>query len=309
MPEVTPAPLVYSICPDCGYVGQTVSITNLWGDNFQAGATARITDGITSTDLISVTVVSANQITGVLDLSTLPSGEMMVSYYDVQVTNPDGQSDMAEYKKFQVFSNPEGGCFHWDWPVKVTCNSSVISCTNAIEPDFNVAQIEEGGVITADFGPCDGIVDLVDFPFGDGFDFVFLENSFEPEMGDEGYMLGSIVIELSEDQQKWYEVFHWGDGYMEPLTCTVNSVACDNATNIASFSNDGDGEVDGESIYSSEPIVIDISFLSDFPDPPPDDARYRYVRLKRPYPGCCAEVDTILEPHMNCCTISEQGVE
>jgi hypothetical protein len=307
MPEVTPAPIVWSICPDCGYVGQTVSITNLWGDNFQAGATARITDGITSTDLISVTVVSANQITGVLDLSTLPSGEMVESY-DVQVTNPDGQSGMAEHKKFQVFPNPEGGCFHLDWPVKATCNSSVISCTNAIELDFNVAQIEEGGVITADFGPCDGIVDLVDSAYFDSpFDFGFFEKYDAPD--DNGFRLGSIVIELSQDQQTWYEVFHWGDGYTESPTCTVNSIACDDFTNIAFWSNDGNGEVDGEVIYAPEPIVIDISFLSDFPDPPPDDARYRYVRLSRPYPGCCAEVDAIWEPHMNCCAIREQGVE
>jgi hypothetical protein len=275
-----PAPIVYSITPDNADPQTIVSVTNLSGDNFLSGATARIDNGITSIDLISVTVVSANQIIGTLDLSITAGGP-----YDVQVTNPDLQSGMAA-NAFTV-TIP----ITYSYPITPTCNISVTDCFSSTgAPDGDAAQIGEGGVITLDFGIGNGIMD------GRGYDFVFYEwwNSAPAPTGSVN--LDFIVIELSEDLATWYQVFNWGDSYNSPM---------DDRTNIAAFSNDGDGEVDNEVItatllydWPNPPptgILIDINFLTD-----PPNAQYRYVRLSCPDDGPtndAAQVDAIERLH------------
>jgi hypothetical protein len=222
----------------------------LAGENFQPGATARIDNGITSIDLISVTVVSPNQITGILDLSVAAGGP-----WDVQLTNPDLQSDTAP-NAFTV-TIP----ITYSYPTTLTCSAPMTDCVNAIgPPDDNVAEIDPGGVVTLDFGAGNGIMD------GQGYDFVFYEWD---NLGN--VYLDLIIIELSVDATTWYTSFYWGDGYNSPM---------DDNTNIASYSQDG-SEDDNEQIlpdnlypYPGTGITIDINFLSG-----PPDAQYRYVRL------------------------------
>jgi hypothetical protein len=257
-----PAPIVYSISPDNDDTKSIVSITNLAGENFLSGATARIDNGITSIDLISVTVVSANQITGTLDLSTAAGG-----LWDVQVTNPDLQSGAAP-NAFTVTIPITNS-----YPITPTCNISVTDCLSGTgAPDGDAAQINEGGVITLDFGPGNGIMD------GRGYDFVFYEWY---NAGCTCIELDWIEIELSEDGLTWYPVFNWGDGYNPPM---------DDYTNIVPYSQDGEGDneqIPSASLYGTPPtppnpsgILIDINFLLD-----PPGAQYRYVRLSCPDDG------------------------
>lgn len=235
------------------------------GENFQPGATARIDNGISSIDLISVTVVNANQITGILDLSVAAGGP-----WDVQVTNPDLQSDTAS-NAFTV-TIP----ITYSYPITPTCSALVTDCTNAITPTNNdIAAIDPSGVITLDFGAGNGIMD------GRGYDFVFYE--WENNVNPGNVYLDWIIIELSVDATTWYTAFYWGDGYSSPM---------DDNTNIRSYSNDPGhptypGESDNELIplgdlypYPGTGITIDINFL---PDPP--GAQHRYVRLSCPSGG------------------------
>jgi hypothetical protein len=242
----------------------------LAGENFQPGATARIDNGITSIDLISATVVSANQIIGTLDLSIAAGGP-----WDVQVTNPDSQSDTVP-NAFTV-TIP----ITYSYPTTPTCSAPVTDCLNATgPPNNNIAEIDPGGVITLDFGADNGIMD------GQGYDFVL----YEWNNGGDVY-LDLIIIELSVDATTWYTSFYWGDGY--------NS-STDDSTNIVSYSQDG-SEDDNEQIplddlypYPGTGITIDINFLSD-----PPDAQYRYVRLSSPAGGAGdpAQIDSIERLH------------
>jgi hypothetical protein len=137
-------------------------------------------------------------------------------------------------------------------------------------------------VITVDLGSRDVIMD------GEDDDLVFFEKCEGEdcwESAPNGFVsLGSIVIEISQDQQDWHQVFHWGDNIT------------DTHTNVASYA--AGGEQDGERI---EPwdlfgspgtgIAIDINFPSGLPF----DARYRYVRLSCPVGHDChyTDVDAI----------------
>ena len=82
------APTVTGVTPATGKQGWPVSITNLAGTNFQAGATATLNrtgyPDITGTNVI---VVSATKITCSFDLSGMTAG-----MWNVTVTNPDGKS-------------------------------------------------------------------------------------------------------------------------------------------------------------------------------------------------------------------------
>ena len=202
--------------------------------------------------------------------------------YDLHVTNPDLQSDMAT-DAFTV-TIP----ITYSYGVTSTCSISVTDCSYITgTADDQIAEIQEGGVITLDFGAGNGIMD------GRGYDFVFYEwyNTTCPCV-----MLDWIKIELSEDELTWHTVFNWGDGYNPPM---------DDNTNVASYSQDG-SEVDNENIptailYGTPPnppvpsgILIDINFLSN-----PPDAQYRYVRLSclNDGDGDAAQVDAIERLH------------
>lgn len=265
-----PAPIVYSITPDNGDTESVVSITDLAGENFLPGATARIDNGIRSIELTSVTVISPTRITGTLDLSTVAGGP-----YDVQVTNPDLQSGVAT-NAFTV-TIP----ITYSYPITRTCSPTVGNCDDVMgPPDNQAANLDPGEVITLDFGLGNGIMD------GQGYDFVFYE------WDNGGYVyLDWIMIELSVDATMWYTAFYWGDGYNSPM---------DDNTNIVAYSNDPGGEVDNEQIpiadlypYPGTGITIDIHFLAN-----PPETQYRYVRLSCPAGGGdSAQIDAVERLH------------
>ncbi len=83
-----PTPTVTAIAPKLGYFDEAISFT-VTGSNFVLGAQVLFTDGTHTLTPASVTVVSATQITGTLDLHGAIPGQ-----YDVIVTNtgPDAPS-------------------------------------------------------------------------------------------------------------------------------------------------------------------------------------------------------------------------
>jgi hypothetical protein len=219
-------------------------------------------------------------ITGTLDLYAAAGG-----LWHVEVTNPDVQSDIAP----NVFTVTIP--ITYSYPITSTCNISATDCLSGTgAPDGDAVQINDGGIITLDFGIGNGIMD------GQGYDFVFYEWWNPTPVPTGSVRLDFIVIELSEDLATWYEVFNWGDGYNSPM---------DDSTNITAFSNDADGEADNENItptllYSIPPsppnpsgILIDINFLTD-----PPNVQYRYVRLSCPFSGGdAAQIDGIERLH------------
>jgi len=82
------APDISSIIPDTGVNTTTISITNLAGTNFLAGATVKLNrTGYADISGSSVNVVSPTQITCTFDLTNKIAGQ-----WNVVVTNTDGQS-------------------------------------------------------------------------------------------------------------------------------------------------------------------------------------------------------------------------
>lgn len=95
------APQVTRISPSSGTYTETVWITNLAGQNFQAGATVRLTiSGQSPIVATNVTVVSSDKITCDLNLNGAAVG-----LWDVVVANPDGRSGTLT-SGFIVFSSP-----------------------------------------------------------------------------------------------------------------------------------------------------------------------------------------------------------
>ena len=85
-----PAPTVTSITPNTGVNTTTISITNLAGTNFLAGATVKLNrTGYADIAGTSVNVVSPTQITCTFDLTNKIAGQ-----WNVVVINPDGQEAM-----------------------------------------------------------------------------------------------------------------------------------------------------------------------------------------------------------------------
>jgi hypothetical protein len=83
-------PSVMKIFPDEGYAGTSVSIKNLAGENFVAGATVLLSrNGSTSIRATDVRTVSNKSI---ICTFVIPS-DAAVGAWDVTVTNPGGQSD------------------------------------------------------------------------------------------------------------------------------------------------------------------------------------------------------------------------
>jgi len=82
-----PAPIVTSITPNSGLNSGSISVTNLAGSGFIAGATVKLTKSGQSDIIASgVTVVSTSKITCSLDLTGKTTGT-----WNVVVTNPDSQ--------------------------------------------------------------------------------------------------------------------------------------------------------------------------------------------------------------------------
>ncbi len=102
-----PAPTVTGITPSSGYNNGSVSVTNLAGTGFRAGATVKLTrTGYTSISATNVVVVSPTKITCTLGLSNATVGA-----WNVMVTNNDGKS----YTK--------GGAFAIQYPTAPTVTS------------------------------------------------------------------------------------------------------------------------------------------------------------------------------------------
>jgi hypothetical protein len=95
------SPTVTSITPSTGTQGLTVSVTNLAGTGFQAGATVKLKKtGQTDITATSVNVVSPTKITCSFNLSSAAPGA-----WDVFVQNPDTQS-ASRVGAFTVKSAP-----------------------------------------------------------------------------------------------------------------------------------------------------------------------------------------------------------
>lgn len=89
--DIAPAPVVASIVPSSGDSGDVVAVTSLSGSNFQTSGTTVVKLKLTGEpDIVAtgVTVVNSTQITCTVDLTAAEPGA-----YDVEVTNPDTQSD------------------------------------------------------------------------------------------------------------------------------------------------------------------------------------------------------------------------
>ncbi len=278
-PPTLPPPVVLGISPNSGETGNTLSILELSGQYFQPGAIARIDNGLSSITLTPLAVVSSTLISGTLDLSVAAGGP-----WDVTVTNPDLKSGSAS--NLFTITIP----ITLTYGITTTCSISVTGCLNTTgAPDSSIADIEPNGMLTIDMGLGNGIRD------GRGYDLVFYE-WFNSNPAPGGVLQDFIVIELSEDGNNWYEIFNWGDGYNPPM---------DDFTNISTFSNDGDGEVDNEVIpsnilYGIPPnppqatgILIDINLLGLSPN-----LSFRYLRFHCPAGGGdAAQVDSIERLH------------
>jgi hypothetical protein len=95
------APQLTSISPSNGTYTETVQITNLAGQDFQAGAAVRLTKSSQSPIIATnVTVVSSDKITCDLNLNGAAVG-----LWDVVVANPDGRSGTLA-GGFIVFASP-----------------------------------------------------------------------------------------------------------------------------------------------------------------------------------------------------------
>ena len=99
-----PAPVVSGINPDDGEIGDPVSIDNLSGSGFQAGAAVSLVMGPTKISAGDVNVVSSTKITCVFNLksTTAKPGK-----WNVVVTNPDGQKgSLAEGFEIPPITSP-----------------------------------------------------------------------------------------------------------------------------------------------------------------------------------------------------------
>jgi hypothetical protein len=82
-----PAPRMKGISPDKGLSGTTVSITNLDGQNFRSGAMVALKKAGTTINATDVSFGSSILLTCKI---AIPAGST-AGYWDVVVTNPDGQ--------------------------------------------------------------------------------------------------------------------------------------------------------------------------------------------------------------------------
>ncbi|PKL70514.1 MAG: hypothetical protein CVV30_03945 [Methanomicrobiales archaeon HGW-Methanomicrobiales-1] len=98
----TIAPKIKGIAPENGYVGTSVSITDILGDGFQSGATVKLVRSDGSN--ISATNVNVFSPAHISCTFSLPS-DAVIGVWDIIVSNPDGQS--SRYSNgFTVRVNP-----------------------------------------------------------------------------------------------------------------------------------------------------------------------------------------------------------
>jgi len=82
-------PKIKGIAPDNGYVGTSVSITDLLGDGFQNGATVKIV----RSDSSNISATNVNVLSPAHITCTLPiPSDSTIGIWDIIVSNPDGQS-------------------------------------------------------------------------------------------------------------------------------------------------------------------------------------------------------------------------
>ncbi|MGB9176371.1 MAG: hypothetical protein WCB46_06500 [Methanoregula sp.] len=122
-------PSITSIIPDTGYAGTSVSVKNLAGENFVAGATAALSRNGSS--IIRATDVRFVSNKSIICTFVIPS-DAVAGAWDVTVTNPDGQSDTVT-NFFEVHRDPS-----------VLTTSSTLSAgtvpITSIDPSFAYAH-------------------------------------------------------------------------------------------------------------------------------------------------------------------------
>lgn len=150
--DIAVAPSVMSIAPNSGTSDQIVSITDLLGSEFRAGATFSIRHSSSSPTIgaTGVTLVSAGKLTGQLDLAAAPAG-----LYDVIVTNPDGQTaTLANAFSVSVVCSP------------ADVNNDGIVDGGDIQPFMNALVASSGTpreLCSADVNQ-DTVIDAIDVP-------------------------------------------------------------------------------------------------------------------------------------------------
>jgi hypothetical protein len=126
-PTPGPAPTVTSITPNTGVNTTTISITNLAGTNFLAGATVKLNrTGYADIAGTSVNVVLPTQITCTFDLTNKAAGQ-----WNVVVTNTDGQSGILinGFAITRPSPNPPWYNCNWGNRKNITIDKSRVSGT------------------------------------------------------------------------------------------------------------------------------------------------------------------------------------
>lgn len=165
-------------------------------------------------------------------------------------------------------------------PSNVTCTGTVTNCNSAAgSPDGNIAEIgpNSNGSITIDFGSGTGIIN------GQGYDFILYEKENPPGVG---IQLDFMTVAVSTNGTTWYTVFNW-DGNPGGVL----------GSNVDSYANDSNGEIDDEPIPLSDLSVPNstgtTSVAIDIGPWVPSGYAYRYVRFTHPGGANPVEVDAV----------------
>ena len=203
--------------------------------------------------------------------------------YNYHVTAVDlAGNESSNSNTVSVTPNAFGGFPVAAGPCTVTPVSPSTCADIMGPPDGIELKFDGGGEVIVDFGAGTGIID------GPGPDFVFFEFPVPPEI-----LMDFITVQVSDDLGTWYTVFEW-DGDAPPGDIL--------GTNIDSYANNGDGELEDELILLSDlyshsgfdtGITIDLGAVA---TPPPAGLSYRYVRFTDPggIPPAAAQVDSVL---------------
>jgi hypothetical protein len=126
--SANPAPRVKGITPDKGKAGTTITISDLEGQYFLAGANVTLEKHRQTSMKATNLVITSIKITGKL---AIPS-DAENGYWDVVVTNPDGKSDKYE-NAFLVQEGVAGSTTTTTTTTTVAANSPTIT---DIDPEF-----------------------------------------------------------------------------------------------------------------------------------------------------------------------------
>ena len=141
-----PAPRVKGITPDKGKAGTTITISDLEGQYFLAGANVTLEKHRQTSMKATNLVITSIKITGKL---AIPS-DAENGYWDVVVTNPDGKSDKYE-NAFLVQEGVAGSTTTGTTTTTVAANSPTIT---DIDPEFiPAAQYTEIRIYGTNFRP------------------------------------------------------------------------------------------------------------------------------------------------------------